>query len=182
MAAAPVAPEQLEIRAWREEDAHALGAAITASLEHLRPWMPWIAEEPLTDAERRARIWVWGQARAAGGDETLGVFLDGEVVGGCGMHHRIAPGGVEIGYWVHVDHVRRGIATGLSERLVAEAFARPSTTHVEIHHDVANEASGAVPRRLGFRVVGEEERAPTAPGETGRERRWRLDRPEPAAG
>ena len=178
MPAQPVAPEKLEIRPWREEDAPALGAAITTSLEHLRPWMPWVAEEPLTDAQRRGRIWAWARARASGGDETLGVWLDGAVVAGCGLHRRIDPGGLEIGYWVHVDHLRRGIATGLSARLVEEAFSRPSTTHVEIHHDVANVASGAVPERLGFRVVGEEDRAPTAPGETGRERRWRLDRPE----
>ena len=28
--------------------------AVTESIEHLRPWMPWIADEPVTVEQRRA--------------------------------------------------------------------------------------------------------------------------------
>jgi RimJ/RimL family protein N-acetyltransferase len=48
-------------------------------------------------------------------------------------------------------------------------------THVEIHHDRANVASAGVPRKLGFRFVGEYPAAPSAPAEAGIEWRWRLD-------
>lgn len=37
------------------------------------------------------------------------------MVGGCGLHMRhVEPGAIEIGYWVHVEHVRRGIAKAAS--------------------------------------------------------------------
>jgi RimJ/RimL family protein N-acetyltransferase len=46
---------------------------------------------------------------------------------------------------------------------------------VEIKCDAANDRSAAVPQRLGFRVVREEEREPTAASETGRLVVWALD-------
>ena len=39
--------------------------------------------------------------------------------------------------------------------LTDAAFAMPGIRYVEIHHAKANVASSGVPRRLGFRVVGE---------------------------
>jgi RimJ/RimL family protein N-acetyltransferase len=56
------------------------------------------------------------------------------------------------------------------------AFALPGVTHVEIHHDVANPASGRVPAKLGFVHVSDEAHAIEAPGETGTQRIWRMER------
>ena len=36
----------VELRHWRAEDAEAQARAIEESLDHLRPWMPWAADEP----------------------------------------------------------------------------------------------------------------------------------------
>src|SRR5690606_24138078 len=146
-----VTTDRLVLRTWRHDDVDALGAAVAASLEHLRPWMPWVAGEPLDRNERLAVIAGFARARAADGDTTYGAFLraTGEVVGGTGLHVRRGPGTLEIGYWVHVDHVRRGYATELAAALTTTALALPGVHHVEIHHDRANAASEAVPRRLG---------------------------------
>ena len=38
------------------------------------------------------------------------IHVDGEAIGVCGLHHRIGPDGVEIGYWVAQSHCRRGAA------------------------------------------------------------------------
>ncbi len=176
MPGAPVNPADLDIRPWREDDAPAMGAAILASLEHLRPWMAWASEEPIPDATRRARIWAWAREAQAGGDETFGVWLDDEVVGGTGLHRRIGAGGLEIGYWVRVDQVRRGIATAIVSRLLDRAFARPSVRYVEIHHDLGNVASGAVPARLGFAHHRDVQRDPIAPADGRTERCWRMER------
>jgi hypothetical protein len=40
------------LRRWRAQDAEALGRAVAQSIEHLRPWMAWIAEEPATLARQ----------------------------------------------------------------------------------------------------------------------------------
>jgi ribosomal-protein-serine acetyltransferase len=64
----------------------------------------------------------------------------------------------------------------VAEVLTGAALAVPGITRVEIRHDKANQASGGIPRRLGFELLGEEPREPIASGETGVQWRWRMDR------
>jgi len=170
-----VETERLVLRQWTEDDVPGLNAAVLASLDHLRPWMPWIAGEPETVARRSERVVRWRNDWASGGDSVLGVFLDGVPIGG-GMHRRVGEGGIEIGYWIHVDHVRKGYATELSRALTDAAFQNDGIDRVEIHHDKANIASGRVPERLGFSLAGEKPREPQAPGEMGIERVWVMTR------
>ena len=164
------------VRHWREEDATALARAVVESLDHLRPWMPWAEEEPKSPAARLELIRRWERERMAGGDEFLGIWLDGQLVGGCGLHRRIGPGGFELGYWVHRGFTRRGVATAAARQLCEHAFAAPSTDRVEIHHDRANVASAGVAAALGFERVGERRRAPQAPADEGVDWIWRLTR------
>src|SRR4051794_8262165 len=156
-------------------------AAITASVEHLRPWMPWIAQEPQTVAQRRALIARWNREREAGGDELFAIHVDGEVAGSCGLHRRIGPGALEIGYWVAEAHIGRGVATEAARQLCERAFAQPSVQWVEIHHATNNPRSGRVPAKLGFTHVGVRPPPagfPLAPGEAGEFSIWRLTRAE----
>jgi RimJ/RimL family protein N-acetyltransferase len=162
---------ELVVRRWTEDDAPALSRAIAESLEHLRPWMHWIALEPLSLDGRRA----WLRERSEG-DENYGLWLGDRVVGGCGLHRRLGPDALEIGYWVHPAFTRRGLATAAVRRLCEIAFARPGIDHVEIHHDRANAASGRVAAAAGFARAGERPREPDAPAQEGVEVIWRLER------
>jgi RimJ/RimL family protein N-acetyltransferase len=84
---------------------------------------------------------------------------------------------VEIGYWVHVDFVGKGIVTMVSQSLTELAFAIwPEIDIVEIHHDEANIASGKVALRLGFQHVRTVERIPEAPNESGVGYHWAMAR------
>jgi RimJ/RimL family protein N-acetyltransferase len=47
--------QRLVLRCWHPTDAPLLKAAIDASLEHLRPWLPWAQYEP-TDLHRKILI------------------------------------------------------------------------------------------------------------------------------
>ena len=94
------------------------------------------------------------------------------MLGGCGLHRRVGPRAIEIGYWVHADHGGRGIATALARALTGAALALPDVDRVEIHCDEANVRSAAVPRRLGYRLDRIEEDEVTAPAETGRSMVW----------
>ena len=96
--------------------------------------------------------------------------------GSCGLHFRIGAGGAEIGYRIHPAHTRRGLATEVARQLCERAFSDPAIDRVEIHHDRANTASGGVPPKLGFELIGDTQVAPVAPGEEGVERVWRLTR------
>ena len=148
-------PDQLVLRRWVAEDVEIVGRAVRESLEHLRPWMPWVSEEPLSPEDRTRMIREWEREWLRGGDVYMGVFLRGRIAGGCGLHYRIGAGGLEIGYWTHPAFIRRGVATKAAGLLTDAALARPGITHVEIHHDKANRTSAGVPRKLGYQLVGE---------------------------
>ena len=171
-----VQSDRLTLRRWRASDVDALSGAITSSTDHLRPWMPWIEFEPVTRPDRLAWIAQVNEEWAGGGDVIFGIFLGDVVVGGSGLHRRSGPGILDIGYWVHVDHVRRGIASEAAATLTSAAFTVAGINAVEIHHDRNNVASGAVPVSLGYSFIAEAPRALTAPGECGIDCRWRVER------
>lgn len=175
-------PDGLLLRRWTVDDAEALAQAVAESIEHLRPWMAWISQEPTPLPQRSAMIEEWERDWAAGGGVVLGVFLAQRIVGSCGLHRRIAHDGLEIGYWIHPDFTRRGLATKVSWLLTDAALALPDISHVEIHHDKANVASAGVPRKLGFQFLGEGRGEPEAPGDLGIEWRWRMNKAVWAAG
>ncbi|WP_406110270.1 GNAT family N-acetyltransferase [Kitasatospora purpeofusca] len=155
-----------------EGDRAELFEVIDGARGHLRPWMTWVDEHgPEQTAEFLARR---QEAWEAGRDFTFAVVLGGAIVGACQLFRREGgPGGVmEIGYWLHPAATGRGAATRAAGALVAEAFRFPGVEHVEIAHDPANHASGAVAARLGFT---EDRRRPAG---TGEELVWRLDRQE----
>lgn len=165
----------LVLRRWRPADAEALHAAITESREHLRPWLSWVGSVTLEERTAMLSSWEWEWDR--GGDLVYGLFRAGDVVGSCGLHRRIGPDGLEVGYWVHAAHARRGYATRAATALTTLAFTLPGIRVVEIHHDQANTASEGIPRKLGFTLVGEyPKKAPPAPAESGVFKIWRMRR------
>ncbi|HKI16886.1 MAG TPA: GNAT family N-acetyltransferase [Isosphaeraceae bacterium] len=169
-------PRGFVLRQYRPEDAPALVLAVTENLEHLRPWMPWIALEPTTLEEREELIARWDREWEEGAQYSFGMFIGARVVGGAGLMRRIAPDGLEIGYWVHRDYTGRGFATHAAGALTTVGLSLPNVNHVEIHHDKANVASGRVPLKLGFEKVREEPDEISAPGETGVSCVWSIDR------
>jgi RimJ/RimL family protein N-acetyltransferase len=85
-------------------------------------------------------------------DFIWGIFDAGEhrVLGGCGLHRRIGAGAAEIGYWIHVDHAGKGLATEVAAAVTRVGFELERLHRLEIHCDPANAASAAIPRKLGY--------------------------------
>jgi RimJ/RimL family protein N-acetyltransferase len=172
-------PERLEgdgvvLRRPTPDDDRSIAVAIAASLEHLRPWMAW-ADDGATTPERRRDYLARVEEGWAAGSDFAYVILDPAeacVLGGTGLHRRVGPGAIEIGYWVHVDHGGRGVATATARVATEAALALPDVERVEIHCDEANVRSAAVPRRLGYRLDRIEDDEVTAPGEIGRSMVW----------
>jgi RimJ/RimL family protein N-acetyltransferase len=179
-----IAPEEVErdgviLRRLTADDAPAVSRAATESLEHLRPWMPWATPEGTSLETQRERLLGPATLWNSGSGYEYGIFLpDRTLVGGCGLHRRIGPSALEIGYWVHVDHTRRGIATACAGALTAVGFGLRGIEHMEIHCDEANVASAAVPPKLGYRLTGRVDHDPEAPGEVGSRLIWVLYRRE----
>jgi RimJ/RimL family protein N-acetyltransferase len=149
---------------------------VTANIDHLRPWMPWIAHEPLTEGDRRSLLAEWESAWAARTDFAYLLEMDGVPVGSAGLHSRRGRGVLEIGYWVSATTTGRGVATAAASALARHALAMHDVHAVEIHHDSANIASGRVAEKAGFTQVSTYRREVTAPGESGTSVRWVLSR------
>ena len=143
--------------------------------------MPWAVHEPRSLADHEATIAEWVTAWDAGDDFTFAITDHNDhLLGACGLHRRLGNDALEIGYWVRASATRQGVATAAAAALTHAAFTLRHIAHVEIHHDAANSASGAVPARLGFTRMGEYTREPAAPAEVGTMVVWRLDRPNTA--
>jgi RimJ/RimL family protein N-acetyltransferase len=166
------------LRRIRATDAGAVAAAVSASLDHLRPWMPWATPDA---ADRRSQL-----SRVAEADEMWESGISyiysvvtadhGTLVGEIGLHRRVGDGSIEIGYWIAGSQVRRGFGTSAAEAITSVALALPGVSRVEIHCDEANTASAAIPRKLGYRLDRIAVRKPEAPGESGRLMIWVAER------
>ena len=143
---------RLVLRCWSPGDAQLLKEAVDASLEHLRPWMPW-ANDEATDVDSRVALLREFRAKFdLGQDFVYGIFDADEsgVLGGTGLHMRSGPDVREIGYWIHIDHIGKGLATESTAALTNVAFVVDGVSRVEIRCDPANVRSFAVPAKLGF--------------------------------
>jgi RimJ/RimL family protein N-acetyltransferase len=165
------------LRFFEESDAEAVARAVSESLEHLRPWMPWADAQSADAAFQRDRLRKLPQLAARGEEWQYGLFPDdgSNVLGSFGLMTRRGPGTMEIGYWIHVGAVGRGYATRAASALTEIASGLPHVQRVLIYCDEANLPSAAIPRRLGFVLERVRRRAPEAPGETGREMVWARD-------
>lgn len=151
-----VRTKRLSLRCYERSDVDAVHDGILANVEPLRPWMPWIAKEPLSRIERAELLRAFRGAFDQGRDFVYGVFdlHDGAYLGGCGLHPRVSPGALEIGYWVVRDRWGQGIATELAGALTRVGFEHMDAERIEIRVAPDNARSLAVPRRLGYREEG----------------------------
>jgi RimJ/RimL family protein N-acetyltransferase len=176
------------LRRYRAEDADALFQAVTESLDHLRPWMPWAADYSRASAKEylAGSIKGWDEGTeynyaimtaVPGGSALADRALAGRALAGSiGLMTRCGPGGLEIGYWVHRAYTGRGLATAATAALVRQAFGLPGVDWVEIVHDELNVASGQIPRKLGFTEIERRPLDPPPPSGTGTGVVWRLTR------
>ena len=190
----------LVLRRVEADDAAVIAVAVGVSLEHLRPWMAWATPEAADVRTQLLRVaeadelWESGAgfiyvmiardrapASPPGPAGSRG-DPDGEFAGTIGRHRRAADEVVEIGYWIASAQTRRGYATAAARALTPVALELSAARRVEIHCDVANTASAAIPRKLGYRLDRVEAHEREAPGERGRRMIWVWDPPCGAAG
>lgn len=146
---------RLFLRSWRAGDGPILKQIIDANLDHLQRWMPWAMNEPSPPEVIAERVLKFAEAFSVGKEWLYAIFArDSEnLLGGCGLHPRVDPGGLEIGYWIAATYTRQGFATEAASALTRAAFELSHIDYVEIKCDPQNVASAGVPKRLGYRLV-----------------------------
>lgn len=148
--------ERLVVRCWQPADAPLLKVAVDASLQELRPFLPWAFDEPQPLDAKVELLRSFRGRFDLGHDFVYGVFdrEEKEVLGGTGLHTRVGEGAREIGYWIATKHAGKGLATESTAAIVRVAFEVERLARVEIHCDPANTKSLAIPSKLGFRHEG----------------------------
>jgi RimJ/RimL family protein N-acetyltransferase len=130
-----------------------LREAVDVSLDHLRPWMDWTPPAPEPVEVIAERLGRFHDDFVRGANWIMGIFTGDEsrALGGTGLHPRVGPFGLEVGYWIRADETRRGYATEVAAVLTRVALERCGADRVELRIDPANVASAGVARKLGFR-------------------------------
>jgi ribosomal-protein-serine acetyltransferase len=117
-----VLPERLEaadglvVRRWAASDAAAMADAVAEAVDHLRPWMPWIAAEPLSEDQRIALIRGWEREWVASGAAGL---LTGAALALPGITH------VEI-HHDKANGATAGVPRRLGYRFIDETSREPT--------------------------------------------------------
>jgi RimJ/RimL family protein N-acetyltransferase len=167
------------LRQFTVDDADALARTVAESLEHLRPWMPWAADNESADPQfQRGRLTRLAAQNARHEEWQFGLFTTGDprILGSFGLMTRRGPGTIEIGYFLHPSAVGRGLATRATAALTDVGRRLRGVHQVLIFCDAANVRSAAIPRRLGYALHRTEARAVEAPAESGTTLVWEWPR------
>lgn len=151
-AAYRIETDRLVLRCWSPADAPRLRTALDECDDYLRPYIPFMKDEPRS-LEQTAQ-WLRGHRAAFDQDQMYryAVFDHQEqnLLGENMLLSRVGPGALEIGYWTHKDAERRGYATESTCAMIRVAFEIEKVRRVEIMCAPENAASAAIPAKLGF--------------------------------
>lgn len=165
---------RLVLRRERRGDEDLIAGAVQENLDRLRQWMPWATAEAATSSAQRERLITVEKAWDAGSDFSF-LLLDAtetELFGIFGLHGRIGPNAIELGYWLSRAAEGHGNASAAAGALTDVALELAAVSRVEIRCDEANIRSQRVPQRLGYRLDRIEADEITAPGEIGQSMIW----------
>ncbi len=148
--------KRLLIRPCLPGDGRYVYKAIEKSRNELSPWLPFARKEQTIDEVEAGIRDSYGDFIKKT-DIRLHIFSKEttEFVGSTGFH-RInwdVPK-VEIGYWLHSQHTRKGYMCEVVKALTTFAIKELSCQRVEIRCDERNIASRKVPERLGYVLEG----------------------------
>jgi len=146
--------DHILLRTYTPEDAAPLFAAIDRERQHIGPWLDWVART--TKPEHSAAFIKQAQTQLHDQEAlVLGIFYDGTLIGGTGMHNwQQDTKRAQVGYWISREYEGKGIVTRSLAGLLDHLFTHAGLNKIEIHYIPANKRSGRVAERLGFRIEG----------------------------
>src|SRR5579871_1333431 len=90
----------LLLRTYTAEDALPLFDAVCRARQHLHPWLPWVDTTTRLEHSQHFIQQALQQLKAQEA-LALGIFYDGQIIGGIGMHqweHSLKR--AQVGYWI----------------------------------------------------------------------------------
>jgi RimJ/RimL family protein N-acetyltransferase len=147
-----VETDRLVLRCWKPGDARAMRGSLDRNNQHLRPWIPFMKDEPRSLQE--SAEWLRGIRAAFDLRQNFRYAVfdadEDKLLGENMLLTRAGPGAFEIGYWTDKDATGQGVASISSCALIRVAFEIEKADRVEIMCAPENAASAAIPQKLGF--------------------------------
>ncbi|MED4228346.1 GNAT family N-acetyltransferase [Neobacillus cucumis] len=148
--------ERLFIRKVMPGDGKMLFEAMKASLNELKPWMPWANREQ-TEQDVEANVRDAYAKFLTREDLRLHIFNreTGQFIGATGLHRmNWEVPKFEIGYWIDTRLSGNGYITESTKALTEFCFNELNAKRVEIRCDSKNTKSRKIPEKLGFTLEG----------------------------
>lgn len=148
--------ERLHIRMPLPGDGKVVFEAVQASIEELKPWLPFAKyEQTETNTETNIRESYAKFIKRE--DLRLLIFLKetNQFIGSSGLHNpnwKVPK--FEIGYWMDTRFGGQGYMTEAVQGITEYAFHELKARRLEIRCDTLNHKSRAIPERLGFTLEG----------------------------
>lgn len=147
---------RLMLRPFRRRDVGAFHEAVTASIDELQPWLPWIDGYDRGFAQRfiRESVGSWAERRAY--DFTVRPIDDMDRhIGNVSVWPTSVQNSVgEVGYWIRSDETGKGYAKEAAAVAVDVGFSELGLHKLTLRIAVGNDASETIAKRLGFTYEG----------------------------
>ncbi|MBS4191115.1 GNAT family N-acetyltransferase [Bacillus sp. FJAT-49705] len=148
--------ERLYLRPCLPGDGIITHDAIEASVDDLKPWLPFANKEQTVE-DREANIHESYSKFLLREDFRIHIFRkeDDVFVGSTGLHRidwNVRK--FEIGYWCDSRHKKNGYITEAVDALVKFALNHFEANRIEIRCDPRNTNSRKIPEKLGFTLEG----------------------------
>ncbi|MFI5195901.1 MAG: GNAT family N-acetyltransferase [Chitinophagales bacterium] len=142
------------LRSYNADDASALFNVVNASRKHLHTWLDWVDK---TTKEEHSLQFIQQSLHHLETQEglALGIFYNGRIIGGIGMHHwEQLTKRAQVGYWISKEYEGKGIMNKCMVKFIGFLFEKIGLNKVEIHFLPGNKRSAKVAERLGFKIEG----------------------------
>lgn len=149
-----ISTDRLLLRCWSPRDAKNLRACLDRSDAHLRPWIPFMKDEPRS-LEGTVAFLRENRAMFDRDENYRYAVFDAEetqLLGEVMLLGRAGPDAQEIGYWMDVRHSGKGYCSEAVAAMVKVGFAINQVERLEIHCSPENVASVRVAEKLGFEL------------------------------
>ncbi|MDP6666839.1 MAG: GNAT family protein [Dehalococcoidia bacterium] len=143
--------DSLVLRPVELDDAESYYGLLADNLDYVSDWLR-RSEPPATVDERRKLMAAELESGKTGNSHWWLIESDGQLAGTIAFHNiRQRDRWTLVGYWLGERFTGRGIMTNSLRTVIDWAFTELGLIRVEIHSAIANQASCAVPERLGIR-------------------------------
>ena len=127
---------------------------VNASRPHLHTWLDWVDK---TTKEEHSLQFIQQSLHDLDTQEglALGIFYNGRIIGGIGMHHwEQKTKRAQIGYWISKEYEGKGIMKKCLVIFIDFLFEKIGLNKIEIHFLPGNKRSAKVAECVGCKIEG----------------------------